>query len=183
MFLRSGRRRWWAFGVTVAVVGLVGGVAWLLRPSGGSAYDPPSRTRQYVAFTACLLTGPAGLADASARAVWSGMEAASSATSAQVSYLSVPVGEADTVGAATPLVNTMVEQRCGLIVAVGSAEVAAVQGVAAQHAASRFALVGGGSPAGNVVVLPTVGVSSVSARVQTVVRDAAGGTFRSGVVS
>ena len=179
---RVGRRWWWVATAAVVAV-LAGGVAWVTWPSGRPVYDPPARTRQYVAFTACLLTGPAGLADPQARAVWSGMEAASSATSAQVSYLSVPVGEADTVGVATPLANSLVQQRCGVIVAVGAAEVATVQAVAAQHAAMRFVLVGGGDPAGNVAVLPLTGASSVSARVQAAVRGAVGGGFRPGVVS
>lgn len=176
---------WWGWWVAASAVvaGVVGGAAWLVWPSGRPVYDPLARTRQYVAFTACLLTGPAGLADPQARAVWSGMEAASSATSAQVSYLSVPVGEADTVGVATALANTLVQQRCDVIVAVGASEVASVQAVAAQHAGVRFVLVGGGRPAGNVVVVPRVGVSSVSSRVARMVRDAVGGVFRPGVVS
>ncbi len=111
------------------------------------------------------------------------MEAASAATNAQVSYVSVPVGQADTVGVATPLANSLVEQRCGVIVAVGATEVAAVQTVAAQHAAIGFVLVGGGSPASNVAVLPSTGVSSVASRVQTAVRGAVGGDFRAGVIS
>ncbi len=178
----AGRRWWWVATATV-VAALAAGVAWVVWPSGKPAYDPPARTRQYVAFTACLLTGPAGLADPQARTVWSGMEAASSATNAQISYLSVPAGEADTVGVATPLANSLVQQRCGVIVAVGAPEVAAVQAVAAQHAAMHFVLVGGGDPAGNVAMLPSTGASSVSSRVQTVLRGAVGGGFRPGVIS
>lgn len=169
--------------VVVAVAALAGGIVWWAWPSGTQVYDPPAHTRRYIGFTACLLTGPAGLADAQARAVWSGMEAASSATNAQVSYMSVPVGGADTVGVATPLANSLVQQRCGVIVAVGAGEVAAVQAVAAQHPAMRFVLVGGGSPAANVAVLPQPGVSSVSSRVRTVVGDAVGGDFHAGVIS
>lgn len=174
--------RWWLAAVAVVAV-LAGGITWLAWPSSKPVYDPPARARQYMVFTACLLTGPAGLADSQARAVWSGMQAASSVTNAQVSYLSVPVGEADTVGVATPLANTLVQQRCNVIVAVGATEVATVQAVAALHSGMRFVLVGGGSPAVNVAVLPQAGVSSVSSRVQTVVRDAVGGAFRSGVIS
>jgi len=170
--------------VVIAVVAAVaGGIVWVVWPSGRHVYDPPANTRKYIAFTACLLTGPVGLADPQARAVWSGMEAASSATNAQVSYVSVPVGSADTVGVATPLANSLVQQRCGVIVAVGATEVATVQIVAAQHTAMRFVLVGGGSPASNVAVLPQAGVSSVSSRVQTTVRDAVGGAFHPGVIS
>ena len=179
---RVGRRGRWS-AVFAAMVALAGGIVWAVWPSGRQVYNPPAHTRQYIAFTACLLTGPAGLADPQARAVWSGMEAASAATNAQVSYVSVPVGQADTVGVATPLANSLVEQRCGVIVAVGATEVAAVQTVAAQHAAIGFVLVGGGSPASNVAVLPSTGVSSVASRVQTAVRGAVGGDFRAGVIS
>lgn len=178
---RLGWRRWRV--AAVAAAALAGGITWWVWPSGEQSYDPPTHTRQYSSFTVCLLTGPAGLADPQVRAVWSGLEAASSATNAQVSYVSVPVGQADTVGVATPLANSLVQQRCGVIVAVGASEVATVQAVAAQHAAIGFVLVGGGSPAANVAVLPLVGVSSVASRVQTVVRDAVGGDFRAGVIS
>ena len=175
--------RWRLVTGAVAVAALTVGITWVVWPSGKQSYDPPAHTRQYIAFTACLLTGPAGLADTQAHAVWSGMEAASSATNAQVSYVSVPVGEADTVGVATPLANSLVQQHCGVVVAVGASEVAAVQAVAAQHAEMRFVLVGGGSSASNVAVLPQPGVSSVSARVQSVVRAAVNGDFRTGVIS
>lgn len=176
-------RRCWSLTAGVLVAALAGGIAWLVWPAGKPVYDPPAHTRQYIAFTACLLTGPAGLADPQARAVWSGMQGASSATNAQVNYLSVPTGEADTVGVATPLANSLVEQRCDVILAVGAAEVATVQAVAAQHAAKRFVLVGGGSPAANIAVLPQAGVSSVASRVQSVLQEAVAGDFRSGVVS
>lgn len=176
------RRRWWWLAASIAVA-LAGGIVWLAWPSGRLVYDPPARSHQYIAFTACLLTGPAGLDDPQARAVWSGLKAASSTTNAQVTYLSVPVGQADTVGVATPLANSLVQQHCGVIVAVGAAEVATVQAVAAQHEGMRFVLVGDGSPAGNVAVLPPTGVSSVSARVQNVVQAAVTGAFHPGVIS
>jgi len=162
---------------------VVGLGVWFAWPSGRPVYDPPVRSRQYIAFTACLLTGPSGLSDAQARAVWSGMEAASSATRAQVTYLSASSGQAESVGSVTPFANTLLQQHCGVIVAVGAVEVQAVQAVAAGNAGEHFVLVGGGSVAGNVTVVPTVGVSSVSSRVASVVQDAVGGVFRSGVVS
>lgn len=185
--LRAGRfrardRRWWAAisGVLVVAVGVA---VWQLWPSGRAAYDPPARTRQYVSFTACLLTGPAGLADPAARVVWSGMESASTATRAQVSYLSAPTGAAGTVGSVTPIANSLVQQRCGVIVAVGAVEVATVQSIAAARPSGRFVLVGGGSATGNVVVLPVPGIVSVTSRVDAVVRSAVSGSFHPGVVS
>lgn len=175
-------RHWWSAAAAVVAV-LAGGITWLVWPAGKQTYDPPERSRQYIAFTACLLTGPAGLGDPQARAVWSGLEAASSVTNAQVSYLSVPVGQPDTVGVATPLANSLVQQRCGVIVAVGASEVGAVQVIAAQHTGMRFVLVGGGNAASNVAVVPQAGVSSLSSRVQRMVQATVDGAFRPGVVS
>lgn len=178
----SGRWRWWV--IAVSLVAVAGGLAvWLFRSPGRAADDPPARTRQYVAFRACLLTGPAGLGDPTARAVWTGMESASSATRVQVSYSSLPAGEAESVGSVTPLANSLVQQRCGVIVAVGAVEVAAVQSVASADPGGRFVLVGAGSVAGNAVVLPVPGSSVVSSRVEGVVRDAANGVFHPAVVS
>ncbi|MBS2966207.1 hypothetical protein KGA66_24395 [Actinocrinis puniceicyclus] len=156
---------------------------WALWPSSRPTYDPPHNTRQYIAFTACLLTGPAGLADPRARAVWSGMQAASSATNAQVSYVAAAVGQAETIGSVTPFANSLVQQRCGVIVAVGPVEVATMQAVAAGHAEGRFVLVGGGSAASNIAVVPPSGGSSIASRVQVAVQAAVRGSFRSGVFS
>ena len=174
--------RWWV-GISAAVVAVAAVAVWLAWPSGRAVYDPPARARQYIGFTACLLTGPAGLADPAAREVWSGMQSASAATRAQVSYMSAPVGAAESVGSVTPVANSLVQQRCGVIVAVGSVEVAAVQPVAAANTGVRFVMIGGGKAAGNVAVLPVPGDSSVASRVDAVVRGAVGGAFHAGVVS
>ncbi len=181
MRVPAGRWVWAAGAGALAVV--VGLSVWLAWPSGKTVSYPPTRARQYIAFTACLLTGPAGLSDAQATAVWSGMEAASSATRAQVTYLSASPGQAETVGSVTPFANTLLQQHCGMILAVGPVEVKAVQAVAEANTGEHFVLVGGGSVAGNVTVVPSVGVSSVSSRVATVVQAAVGGNFRSGIVS
>ena len=175
------RRRWLVGGVGL-VLCLVGVLVAVLWPSPRGVYDPPARARAYIAFSACLVTGPDGLADASARAVWSGMQAASSVTRAKVTYLSA-VGAPESVGSVTPFVNSLVAQHCGLVLAVGDVEVQAVQSVAASNAGTDFVLVGGGSGAGNVAVIAAVDGSSVSARVASVVEAAVGGRFHGGVVS
>ncbi|HEY4867303.1 MAG TPA: hypothetical protein VIK45_17525, partial [Candidatus Dormibacteraeota bacterium] len=59
-----------------------------------SAGGPPARARQYLSFTACLLTDSRGLAGAQASAAWAGLEQASASTRAQVQYLSVSQGAA-----------------------------------------------------------------------------------------
>ncbi len=112
-----------------------------------------------------------------------GYGGSSSATRAQVTYLSAVSGQAETVGSVTPFANTLLQQHCGVIVAVGAVEVQAVQAVEVANTGEHFVLVGGGSVAGNVTVMPSVGVSSVSLRVASVVKDAVGGDFRLGVVS
>jgi hypothetical protein len=179
--VRAGR--WWWVVAAGGIAAAVGVGVWLAWPSAKSAYDPPTRSRQYVAFTACLLTGPSGLSDAQASAVWKGMQTASSATRAQVTYLSAGAGQAETVGSVTPFANTLIQQHCGLILAVGAVEVKAAQAVAASNTGEHFVLVGGGTVAPNVTVVPSVGVASVSSRVASVVQDAVGGVFHAGVVS
>jgi basic membrane lipoprotein Med (substrate-binding protein (PBP1-ABC) superfamily) len=182
---RPSHRRWLVSVSLAAVVAalVVGFAVWFFRLSAGPAYDPPVRSRQYIAFTACLLTGPAGLADSQAKRVWSGMEAASTATKAQVTYLSAAVGQSETVGVVTPFANALVEQRCGLILAVGKVEVAATQSVAAAHAGIHFVLIGDGAAAPNVALVPSAGVSSIEARVSSLVKDAVNGDFHPGDVS
>ena len=175
-------RRWWWVGGTALVLCLAGVLVAVLWPSSRSVYDPPARARQYLAFSACLLTGPEGLADAPARAVWSGMQAASSVTRAKVTYLSV-VGSAETVGSVTPFVNSLVQQHCGLVLAVGDVEVEAAQAVAASDVGTHFVLVGGGTGGGNVAVVAAGDADGVSARVARVVEAAVDGGFRAGVVS
>ena len=154
----------------------------MLWPSPRPVDDPPARARQYVAFSACLLTGPDGLADAPAQAVWSGMQAASSATRAKVTYLAA-VGAGETVGSITPFANSLIQQHCGLVLAVGDMEVRAAQSVAASNAGTDFVLVGGGSAAGNVALVAASEPSNTATKVATVVEAAVSGRFHPGVVS
>ena len=182
---RAGRgvsRRWWWAGAGAFVLAVAGILTAVLWPSPSSVYDPPARARQYIAFSACLLTGPAGLADSSARAVWSGMESASSATRAKVTYLAA-VGASETVGSVTPFANSLVQQHCGLVLAVGAVEVQTAQSVAAANTGVDFVLVGGGASAGNVAVVPAGDAARVANRVASVVQSAVGGSFTPGVVS
>jgi basic membrane lipoprotein Med (substrate-binding protein (PBP1-ABC) superfamily) len=166
----------------VAVLAVAGIVTAALWPSSSSVYDPPARARQYLEFSACLLTGPSGLADSSAQAVWSGMENASDATRAKVTYLAA-VGGAETVGSVTPFANTLVQQHCGLILAVGDVEVRTAQSIAAANTSTDFVLVGGGSSAGNIAVVPAGSAADTATRVASVVKAAVSGGFHAGVVS
>lgn len=165
------RRYWWAATAGVAAVGIVLGVL-VTRPSHPAARTlPPTRARAYTAFDACLLTDADGVAGAQAAPVWSGMQAASLSTAGKVSYLAV-TGE-DTAANAVPYVNTLVQRKCDLVLAVGAAEVAAARRQAAVFPHVAFVVVDAGSSAGNVTAVPPGKGSDVSAAVKDLVTTAA----------
>ena len=141
--------RWVLLGVCAAVAGAGVGLAVSGAPSpwspGGRAL-PPARARVYENVDACLLTGAQGLADPPAAQAWAGMEDASRATSARVSYLAVtgPATEAEAV----PFAGTLLVQGCKVIVASGAAERAAALAEAGRFGSVRFVVTGpaAGSP-------------------------------------
>lgn len=102
---------------------------------------PAPRARQYLAFTACLLTDAHGLAGPVAGPVWAGMQQASLATHAKVEYL--PVTSGSTAAAAAPVLASLVARQCKVVVAAGQAQVAAVAASARRYPSVRFAVVGG----------------------------------------
>jgi basic membrane lipoprotein Med (substrate-binding protein (PBP1-ABC) superfamily) len=147
--------RWVLLGlcITVAVVGIGLAVSGAPLPwSSGSQALPPARARVYESVDACLLTGARGLADPAAAQVWAGMEDASRATSARVSYLAVtgPDTEAD----AEPFAGTLLVRGCKVVVASGPAERAAALADASRYDSVRFVVTGAaaGSPS-NVTAL------------------------------
>jgi basic membrane lipoprotein Med (substrate-binding protein (PBP1-ABC) superfamily) len=127
----------------VAVAAAAALTAALLAGGG-----PQPRARQYLAFTACLLTGPGGLADAQAANAWAGLQKASLATRAKVQYL--PVESGTTATAAEPYLASLTTRHCSVVVAVGSAQVGAVAAAAGRYRSVRFAVVGGGASGPNV---------------------------------
>jgi basic membrane lipoprotein Med (substrate-binding protein (PBP1-ABC) superfamily) len=152
--------------VVVAVVLLVA-----LWPSAPARTLPPTRARQYTAFDACLLTGSQGLADPAVRPVWAGMQDASLATKAKVSYLAVAGPQ--TSGNAEPYANTLLQRRCSLVIGVGKSQVDAVAAAARSHPKSRFAVVGGDG-GGNVTSVPTGTADAVRSAVATMIKGLAG---------
>lgn len=173
------RRRWWITGGAVLVVaGLV--TATVLWPSDGrqGLPIPPSRARTYTAFDACLLTDAQGLASAPAAQVWAGMQKASLATHAKVSYLAVT--GPDTVADASIFMNTLIVRNCDLFLAVGANEVRAALSAAQAYPDRHFVVVGAGSAAGNVAAVPDG--SDVAGRVASAVQSATSGGFSGGVV-
>ena len=106
----------------------------------GSGSQPASapRARAYTNYRACLLTGVRGIADPIAAPAWAGMQSASLATHAKVSYLAV--SGAQTEANAATYVGTLVVQQCDVIIAAGAAEQAAVIADAGQFRSVRFAV-------------------------------------------
>jgi hypothetical protein len=165
------RWRWrWPLGgaALVVVAGVVAALVWSSGASSPGPYRPASRTRSYNAFTFCLLTGPEGVVGLSAAPVWAGVEAASNATSDRAQYLAA-TGSVETVGSVTPYANTLVQRQCGLVLAVGSVEVAVAQSVAAENKGTEFILCGGGVARANVRVVADVSSASVENAIEAYV--------------
>jgi hypothetical protein len=156
----------------VAAAGVTGGL--LIAGSGGRAL-PPVRARVYENVDACLLTGRQGVSDPAAAQAWAGMEDASKATSARVSYLAV-TGPATEANASTYLGSLLV-RGCHVIVASGTPESAAVLAEARQFPRVQFVVAGNASGPANVtaVVFPTNGMrAAVAAAVKSGIRSAGG---------
>lgn len=162
------RRGWVITAVLVGVAIAIPIVALSLHAPHSGRVLPPPRARVYASTTACLMTGPTGLADPQAAAAWSGMQDASTETHVKVTYLAVP-GPA-TVANVQPYVNSEVQRQCAMIIAVGSAQVAAVEARAAAYPKIRFVAVGGhGAPPANLVALGPGSSDAVRAGVRSLV--------------
>lgn len=122
--------------VLVLVAGLVVGVQ-LLVTGWGPAPTAAPQARRYLDVSACLLTSPSGIAPGTPAApLWVSMQTASLATHVMVSYLS-DTGPAD-VG---PMLNTLAERRCSVIIITASAEPSQVIRVAKANPYQQFLLV------------------------------------------
>ncbi len=147
---------WVVLGLCSAVAGAGIGLAVSGGPlpwSPGGRVLPPARARVYENVDACLLTGASGLTDPQTAQVWAGMEQASAATTARVSYLAVtgPATEAE----AAPFAGSLLVRGCKVVVAAGAPERAAALADAGQFSSVRFVVTGpaAGTPA-NVTALP-----------------------------
>lgn len=158
------RRMWWIGGAGCAAL-VVGVVA--LWPAD-QAPKLPVRARQYTDVRACLLTDEHGLAGDAAKPVWAGMRDASMKTRVQVSWLSVPAPV--TVGSAVPFANTLLEQKCSMVLAASQVSGEALERIAGANPKVRFVVVGSANAAPNLTVLPAD--SGVRAAVAKVVADA-----------
>ncbi len=155
------RRYWWA-GAGVLVLAVVVTVA--VWPRGRDL--PPTRARVYTDASACLLTDSTGITTSPASAVWAGMQSASVRTRTRVSYLAVSGG--DSVDNAVPYVNTLVQRKCDLVLAVGANQVGAVRQRAATYPAVRFA-VPASTGSGNVSAMAATSARDLTAEADRLV--------------
>jgi hypothetical protein len=158
------------FKVAIAAGAAVGAfsIAWALWPSPAVA----PRARRYLDVSACLLTGPSGIAPGTPGAqAWHAMQSASLASHVMVSYLP------DTGPADVPvLLNTLIERRCGVIVVTGATRIQ-VAGAAKANPGRRFVLVTTSAPAGSAAVPPNTVVipaADASGRIDQEVSSLAG---------
>ena len=161
------RPRWWLAAAGVAAVAGLGLGLWF---GTRGRYIPPARARLYSASSACLLTGPRGLADRQVAPVWAGMEDASLVTRTKVSYLAV--AGPGTLGDAMPYLGSLVVRHCDVIIAVGQPQTAAVNADSSRFPATRFVAVGSGAPRRNVTVVPAGSSGMVRSRVAGLVEAA-----------
>ncbi|WP_051966393.1 type 1 periplasmic-binding domain-containing protein [Kitasatospora mediocidica] len=155
------RQIWWAAGVGGGAL-LVGGVLLATLP-GHKPAPLPVRARQYTQVRACLLTDQQGVTAAADAPVWAGLQDGSAASRAQVSSLPV-IGPA-TVANAQSYANTLIQQKCSVVLAADPLPGQALRAVASANPKVRFVLVDHGATAANLTVLdPTSDVRAEVAR-------------------
>jgi hypothetical protein len=164
-----GRHRW-PFAAVALVV--LGGAVWVVVLATRSSTPPPPRARQYLDFTACLLTDERGITGPEAKPVWAGMQDASLATKAKVQYLAVAGPQ--TIDNAVPYANSLAQGRCDLVFAAGAVPAGAVGKAAPRFPGTRFIVVGDGPTAANVVAVSTATPESIRPAVSRIVTDAVG---------
>jgi len=140
------RIAWVAAAVIVAGCVAGGLVATASRPGA----SPPARARQFLAFTACLLTDSRGVAGSPAAQVWAGMQDASLATHAKVEYLPA---YGTTAAAAQPYLTSLIQRSCGVVLAVGAPQVSAVTAAAGRYPSVRFVAISGAPSSRNVTMV------------------------------
>jgi hypothetical protein len=145
-------------------------IGWLDVISLGVA-DMWRCARQRTRSHSGLLTDGDGVASAQAAPVWAGMQAASLTTSGKVSFL--VVSGPDTEANAVVFVNTLIQRKCNLVLAVGASESMAAQAQSKVFPAVRFVVVGSASASGNVQVVPSGSATSVRDAVAVAVEGAA----------
>ena len=150
-------RRWQAAGAAgLLAIALAAAVALLAR---GNSPQVPARASQYTASTACLLTDSHGINAAPASIVWAGMEDAAMTTHAKATYLTV--NGPDTAANAIPYANSLIEQRCDVVLAVGSSQTSALTQIATRNPTTSFVIVG------NATAFATANLKTISITANT----------------
>ena len=150
------------------MLAVAGVLAWALWPRPATV----AHARQYLNVSACLLTNPGGIAPGTPAApVWAAMQSASLATHVMVSYLPA-TGPADV----RPMLNTLIERHCGVIVTTGAAAadvIAAGRANPGQH----FLLVAspGAAAAGGTQNTVVVSAADAPGRIEGAIRALAAG--------
>ena len=133
-----------------------------LLPRHARGVDNVSRN-----FRACLLTATADTTDAqTTQAVWAGLQQVAAA--GHVNAERQPMTITDPART-LPYFNGLVQQRCDVIVSVGSAMAPAVQAAAAANGHQRFLIVGATSANHNVTSLPTLTPDATKARITALI--------------
>ena len=160
----------WPAAATLALLAAV--IGWLAWPSGpatpGASAPGASRVRQYLNVRACLLTGPDGVARGPASLAWASMESASGATRAMVSYLSAPAG-----ASAAPYLASLAQRQCGVIVAVGHPQAAAVAADAVRFRRVQFVVIAGRAAGGNVTQVQPASAPAIRSAISQAISAAA----------
>ncbi|AXG79736.1 BMP family ABC transporter substrate-binding protein [Streptomyces paludis] len=168
-----------ATAAVVLAVALGAVAVWQFTGDDGGPAPLDTRARVYREVDACLLTGERGVtAGTPAAPVWEALREASLSTRARVNY--VPVTGEQTTANAEPFLNTLIQRRCAVVLAVGAPQVAVVESGAARHPEVRFVVVGdggdgGGSGAADNVITANSGAGlekTVTSVIQQAVKDA-----------
>jgi hypothetical protein len=148
--LKTRRGRGWLAAGAGVVLAAVAVIIWAAWPSPA----PAPRAQAYLNITACLLTGPSGVAPGSTGApAWAAMQGASKTTRVMVSYLPA-VTRSDTA----VMLNTLIERRCGVIITAGPPAAPVIRAARA-NPRQHFLLItapttGAGAAPANATVVP-----------------------------
>lgn len=151
-----------------ALLVLIAVTTWLLWPKPTT--PPPPRARQYLDFTACLLTGQHGIQDPQATPVWAGMQQASLATHAKVQYIAV-IGAQTSQNAASYLAS-LAQGHCRVIFTSGEAPAAAANQHASAYPSITFYVLGGTTERDNLKPITATATEQVQHTVDTILRNA-----------
>lgn len=134
-------------------------MAVLLAVAAWVAWEPTpsdSRARLFRDYNVCLLTDAHGIQASPASTAWAALQTVSLRTDVRVA--SIPVMGEQTAARARQFVASAVAQQCGVIVAVGDAQTAAVASERSRYPQVKFVVLKGTESAADVTaqVLPLV---------------------------